>query len=71
MDFDEKEKQYKQVKAINGGGTRHLTIDKDKTVEEVKEMAVNLFFPNGFSKKKKKLSYYTTEIESSQVQVNS
>lgn len=69
MDFFEKEKHYKQVKAINGGGTRHLTIDRDKTVLEIKEMAENLFFPNGFSKKKKKLSDYSTEIESSQIKV--
>ncbi|KAL7388112.1 hypothetical protein ABVT39_007352 [Epinephelus coioides] len=69
MDFFEKEKRYKQVKAINGGGTRHLTIDRDKTMLEIKEMAENLFFPNGFSKKKKKLSDYSTEIESSQIKV--
>ncbi|KAJ4945503.1 hypothetical protein JOQ06_023187 [Pogonophryne albipinna] len=60
MDFDGKQKRYKQVKAINGGGTRHLTISKDKTVVEIKEMA---------EKGKRKLSYYSTEIESSQVQV--
>lgn len=58
MDFVEKEKHYKQVKAINGGGTRHLTINRDKMVLEIKEVAENLFFPNGFSKTKKK----TTQI---------
>lgn len=71
MDFNEKDKRYKQVKAISGGGTRHLTIDKDKTVVEIKKLAEDLFFPNGFSKKKKRLSDYSTEIESSQVHVNS
>ncbi|KAI9541400.1 hypothetical protein NQZ68_031056 [Dissostichus eleginoides] len=71
MDFDGKQKRYKQVKAFNGGGTRHLIISKDKTLVEIKEMAENLFFPDGFSKGKTKLSYYSTEIESSQVQVSS
>lgn len=37
MDFNEKDKRYKQVKAINGGGMRHLAIDKDKTVVEIKK----------------------------------
>lgn len=71
MDFNEKDNRYKQIKAINGGGTRHLTIDKDKTVVKIKKIAEELFFPNGFSKKKKRLSDYSTEIESSQVHVNS
>jgi len=54
MDFNEKDERYKQVKTINGGGTRHLTIDKDKTVVEIKKIAEDLFFPSGFSKKKEK-----------------
>ncbi|XP_065116262.2 uncharacterized protein [Paramisgurnus dabryanus] len=69
MDFDEKEQRYKQVKAINGGGTRHLSLDKNKTVKDVKDDAEILFFPNGYSKKQKKLSHYTTDIECSQVHV--
>lgn len=70
MDYDEKLKRYKLVKAVNGGGTRHLTIDKDKTAVEIKELAERLFFPNGFSKKRTKLSDYSTKMKSSQVHVN-
>ncbi|XP_038159039.1 uncharacterized protein LOC119795229 isoform X1 [Cyprinodon tularosa] len=68
MDFDSKQQQYKQVKAIKGGGTRHWTIDKNLTVEEVRVMAENIFFPDGASKNKK-LSCYHSEIQSSQIEV--
>ena len=47
MDFNENDKRYKQVKAINGGGTRHLKINKDKTVVEIKK-------PKWFFEKKEK-----------------
>lgn len=63
MDYVEKEKRYKQVKSVSGGGTRHITIGKEKTVGEIKILAENLFFPNGRSKKHGKLSCYTTEID--------
>ena len=53
MNFDVKEQRYKQVKSVNGGGTRHLSVDKDETVADIKVMAENLFFPNGLSKKTK------------------
>ncbi|XP_039651033.1 uncharacterized protein LOC120555909 [Perca fluviatilis] len=69
MDFDVKEQRYKQVKSVSGGGTRHLSVDKDETVADIKVMAENLFFPNGLSKKKKDLSHYSTHIESSQTHV--
>lgn len=39
MNFDEKDQWYKQDKAINGGGTRHLVMCKDTTVKDVKDMA--------------------------------
>lgn len=42
-----------EVKSANGGGTRHLSIEKDETVADIKVMAENIFFPNGHSKKKK------------------
>ncbi|XP_049329571.1 uncharacterized protein LOC103025983 isoform X1 [Astyanax mexicanus] len=70
MDFDAKDQRYKQVKSINGGGTRQLTVDKGTTVEEIRERAESLFFPNGVSKKKK-LASFITEIQSSQIEVNS
>ncbi|CAG5980160.1 unnamed protein product, partial [Menidia menidia] len=70
MDFDEEKERYKQVKSVSGGGTRHLSIDKDETVANIKLMAEDLFFPNGLSKKNKCLSHYSTHIESSQIHVD-
>lgn len=71
MDFDEEEERYKQVKSANGGGTRHLSIDKNDKVADTKVMAENLFFPKGHSKKNNKsLSHYSTHIESSQMHVD-
>lgn len=70
MDFDEKEQRYKQVKSVNGGGTKHLSISKGVTVADIQVMAENLFFPNGHSKKNKTLSHYSTHIESSQTHVD-
>lgn len=43
MDFDEEGERYKQVKSVNGGGTRHLSIDKNETVADIKVMAENSF----------------------------
>ncbi|XP_053569293.1 uncharacterized protein LOC128659738 [Bombina bombina] len=70
MDFDMEQQRYKQVKAIRGGGTRHLTVDKASTMLDIKSLAEMFFFPNGLSGKKKLLDY-STEIQSSQIQVNS
>lgn len=67
MDFDEEEERYKQVKSVNGGGTRHLSVDKNATVADIKVMAENLFFPKGCSKRNRSLSHYSTHIESSQI----
>lgn len=68
MDFDFNKKQYKQVKAIKGGGTRHLSINKNITVEEIRVIAENVFFPDGTSKNKQTLSSFQTEIQSSQIE---
>lgn len=46
---DRKVKQYKQVRAKTGGGTRHLTVPKSFTMQELKEMGSSLFFPEGIS----------------------
>ncbi|XP_035772312.1 uncharacterized protein LOC118456031 [Neolamprologus brichardi] len=70
MDFDEEKDGFKQVKSVSGGGTRHLSVDKNETVSNIKLMAENLFFPNGISKKPKSLSHYSTHIESSQMHVD-
>ncbi len=47
MNFSEKENDFKQVRAVKGGGTRHVSVDRHSTVREVQEMAESLFFPNG------------------------
>jgi hypothetical protein len=45
---------FKQIRSQNGGGVRHLKdICKTTTPEEVLATGVNLFFPNGVSKKGK------------------
>lgn len=42
---------YQQVRTSNGGGTRHVTVQKKTTVSQIMEMGKNLFFPNGESPK--------------------
>lgn len=54
MNVNKKEQWYKQVKAINGEGTRHLVMYNDTTVKDVKDMAEKMFFPNDLSKKEEK-----------------
>ena len=39
----------KQIRSKTGGGTRHLEIEKSITVNEIKPLAMDLFFPNGSS----------------------
>lgn len=70
MDFDFNKKRYKQVKAINGGGTRHVSFDKNMTAGEILSIAQDTFFPDGESKNKK-LTSYDTEIQSSQMEESS
>jgi len=43
------ENKTKQVRAKTGGGTRHMKVNSDSTVEELKQIALNLFFTNGSS----------------------
>ncbi|XP_073324587.1 uncharacterized protein [Pagrus major] len=42
---------YHQIKTRNGGGTRHLSVQKSVTMGELLEMSKGLFFPNGHSTK--------------------
>ncbi|XP_056451417.1 uncharacterized protein LOC130386499 [Gadus chalcogrammus] len=42
---------YTQVRTRHGGGTRHTTVPKETTVEQVLETGKRLFFPNGSSTK--------------------
>ncbi|KAL0970397.1 hypothetical protein UPYG_G00241390 [Umbra pygmaea] len=70
MDFSEKDQEYKQVRTANGGGTRHLNVDKQKTVEDIKVMAEAIFFPNGISRKETRLEDYQSDIQWKYCQVN-
>lgn len=45
MNINKKEQWYKQVKAINGEGTRHLVMYNDTTVKDVKDMAEKNVLP--------------------------
>lgn len=47
MNCNEKENEFKLVRAVKGGGTRHVTVDRHTTAREVQKMAEALFFPNG------------------------
>ncbi|XP_062316635.1 uncharacterized protein LOC134020504 [Osmerus eperlanus] len=42
---------FHQVRTRHGGGTRHLTVQKTVTMEELLEIGKGLFFPNGQSSK--------------------
>ncbi|XP_035985847.1 uncharacterized protein LOC110368198 isoform X1 [Fundulus heteroclitus] len=47
MNFNEKENSFKQVRSVKGGGTRHISVDRQAKVSDIQEMAESLFFPNG------------------------
>lgn len=42
---------YQQVRTSNGGGTRHVKVEKKTAVSQIMEMGKQLFFPNGQSPK--------------------
>ena len=48
--FNERDKEFRQVRNPKGGGTRYFNLDKLTTMEEVQNKAEGLFFPNGESK---------------------
>ncbi|MES9904587.1 MAG: hypothetical protein ABW168_18155 [Sedimenticola sp.] len=50
LNFNKSSSLYKQVRSINGGGTRSLSIERSLTVELVKDAALKTFFPEGKSK---------------------
>ncbi|KAK0134209.1 hypothetical protein N1851_030221 [Merluccius polli] len=50
MNVREKDNDFKQVRTVKGGGTRHVSVDRYTTVREIQEMAESLFFPNGLYK---------------------
>lgn len=43
--------EFHQVKTKNGGGTRHLTCQKNVKIEELMKTGKELFFPHGLSPK--------------------
>ncbi|XP_060774037.1 uncharacterized protein LOC132884236 [Neoarius graeffei] len=49
LHFDKNE--YHQVRTNNGGGTRHVSVEKTSTVAQILELGKELFFPNGPSTK--------------------
>lgn len=49
LHFDSSE--YHQVRTSNGGGTRHVTVEKTTTVAQILELGKELFFPNRQSTK--------------------
>ena len=51
MHYNNETKTYKQVRAANGGGTRHLNVGHSLTMADLMEMGKNLFFPGSLSPK--------------------
>ena len=51
MHFDVKSNSYKQVRGVSGGGTRHIKIDANLSVQDILEVGNEIFFPGGLSKK--------------------
>lgn len=49
--------EFHQVRTRHGGGTRHLTVKKNTSVEELMTMGKDLFFPKGISSKGPTESY--------------
>ena len=43
IDYNKYEKEFKQVRIQNGGGTRHLSVSKDATRDDLLKIAVDLF----------------------------
>ncbi|KAI4881305.1 hypothetical protein NFI96_029920, partial [Prochilodus magdalenae] len=50
MNYNEKGCNFKQVRTANGGGTKHISINKQATLCEVRRMAERIFFPGGASR---------------------
>jgi len=51
MDYNEKSKEYKQVRQTGGGGVRHLNVSKSLPVHTLLGHAKDTFFPSGVSKR--------------------
>ncbi|ELU17829.1 hypothetical protein CAPTEDRAFT_194969 [Capitella teleta] len=51
---------FKQVRSSQGGGTRHLTADRNTKIGEIHEIAQNVFFPEGYSRQGYLKNFSTT-----------
>lgn len=49
--------EFHQVRTRHGGGTRHVTVKKNTSVEELMRIGKDLFFPKGVSSKGPAASY--------------
>ncbi|XP_066497604.1 uncharacterized protein [Hoplias malabaricus] len=58
MNYNEKSCCFKQVRTANGGGTKHISINKQATMCDVQKMAERIFFPNGASR-----FFYLKDVE--------
>lgn len=47
MDFSDMFNSYKQVKSQSGGGVRHLSIEKELSLNEIQDVGKDIFFPSG------------------------
>ncbi|KAG9264543.1 hypothetical protein AMEX_G22824 [Astyanax mexicanus] len=50
MNYNEKSCNFKQVRTANGGGTKHISINKQAKLCDVQKMAERIFFPTGASR---------------------
>ena len=50
-DFDTGYQTYKQVRSQYGGGIRHLSLSKGMAVEDIMQVSLKLFFPDGKNRK--------------------
>ncbi|XP_072550021.1 uncharacterized protein [Salminus brasiliensis] len=50
MNYNEKSCNFKQVRTANGGGTKHISINKQTKLCDVQKMAERIFFPAGASR---------------------
>ena len=56
--YDVKKERYTQVREQQGGGLRVQHVDRHSTFQEMFQWIVDVFFPNGFNKKRKYISKY-------------
>ena len=70
MNFNKIKNEFKQVRAVKGGGTRHVSVDGYTKVSEIQLLAESLFFPNDFCKSLMLESDHRSILDFSQGEVN-